>query len=146
MIRQNCERLCLLNHMHESVITYYVRIVTLRHQIVSHLCELLTVSSSFYFPSCLSAPGPVASFSGWPVSPTQVMLTWSLPLTPNGIITGYKITTTSSSYSSTSITVSSATCSYKLHGLHSNTRYTFAVAAVNVAGPGQATTIVIHTL
>ena len=107
------------------------------------LIEYLALLCTFPYP-CVSAPGPVASFSGSATSPTDGVLLWTPPLSPNGIITGYNIT--SSTHSSTSsVVVSSATRSYKLSSLHRNTQYTFTVAAVNGAGQGQAATVTIHT-
>ena len=111
------------------------------------MCELFMqlYSPSFYFPSCVSAPGPVASLSGSPVSRNQVTLLWTPPLIPNGIITWYSITISSPGSTTTRVAVSSATRSHRLQGLHSNTQYTVTVAAVNRAGEGQATTITILT-
>ena len=91
-----------------------------------------------------TAPSPVASLSGSTTSPTEGVLLWTPPLSPNGIITGYRIT----NYTQDSIgnvIVSSDTRSYEFSGLRSKTHYNFTVAAVNGAGQGQATTVSIQT-
>ena len=41
--------------------------------------------------SLLTAPGPVSDFTAGPEA-TSVVLTWSVPQEPNGIIIGYEVT------------------------------------------------------
>ena len=70
---------------------------------------------------------------------TEIIISWSPPIRPNGIITVYEIryreSTSTGPYNITNTT----NTQYSIVGLIPNTSYTIGVRAYTIAGPGEWT-------
>ncbi len=89
----------------------------------------------------------LASASGSPA--TSVSLSWTQPLTPNGVLKSYVIDYHSDNESGVSdsrnITLPVSTTSYTVTGLEENTLYHFTVSAETSAGRGEGSTVSVRT-
>ena len=89
----------------------------------------------------------LASASGSPA--TSVSLSWTPPLTPNGVLNSYVIDYHSDNKSGVSdsrrITLPVSTTSYTVTGLEENTLYHFTVSAETSAGRGNGSTVSVRT-
>ena len=110
---------------------------------------MCTQLASRVFPCSSSVPGPVASFSASPSSATSVEISWTPPLTTNGVLTSYHIEYQSANGSGISdngeVDLSVSTTSYTVTGLEENTLYHFTVSAENSAGRGEGSTVSVRT-
>ena len=101
------------------------------------------------FPFFSSAPGPVASVSASPTSATSVQLSWTPPLTTNGVVTSYHIEYQSATGSGISdngeVNHPASITSYTVTGLEENTLYHFTVSAETSAGRGDGSTVSVRT-
>lgn len=101
------------------------------------------------FPCSSSAPGPVTSVGASPVSATSVELSWTPPLTTNGVLTSYYIEYQSATGSGISdngeVNRPASITSYIVTGLEENTLYHFTVSAENSAGMGVGSTVSVRT-
>ena len=92
-----------------------------------------------YDPPCASitvtsAPNVSQSVD---ITDTTVILNWTEPAVPNGVVTGYVITVTNG-VTGEVFTVNTTDTEFEVTGLTPYTNYTFTVAAVNGAGVGNA--------
>ena len=101
------------------------------------------------FPCSSSAPGPVTSVGASPASATSVELSWTPPLTTNGVLTSYHIEYQSANGSGISdngeINRPASVTSYTVTGLEENTLYHFTVSAENTARRGEGSTVSVRT-
>ena len=91
----------------------------------------------------------MASFSASPASATSVVLSWTPPLAPNGVLTSYHIEYQSATRSGISdngqVNRLASITSYTVTGLEENTLYHFTVSAGNSAGRGVGSTVSVRT-
>ena len=91
----------------------------------------------------------MASFSASPASATSVVIFWTPPLAPNGVLTSYHIEYQSATGSGISdngeVDRSALVKSYTVTGLEENTLYHFTVSAENSAGRGEGSTVSVRT-
>ena len=91
----------------------------------------------------------MASVSASPASATSVQLSWTLPLTTNGVLTSYHIEYQSATGSGISdngeVSRPASITSYTVTGLEENTLYHFTVSAENSAGRGEGSTVAVRT-
>jgi hypothetical protein len=94
-----------------------------------------------------SAPGAVASIAAVVVTENQINISWTAPLSPNGIITGYQVTVTNlinntrlvldQQHNELEVSVST--------GIEPYVPYEISVRATNRAAAGETREIVIFT-
>ena len=103
--------------------------------------------SLFLLPDLSTVPGPVASVFGEPLSPTSVLVGWTAPTHPNGIVTGYRVQYSRVDNGSIeySVNVEATSMNLTLTNLSPSTRYRVSVAAQTSIGVGQVTTIELVT-
>ena len=91
----------------------------------------------------------MASFSASPASATRVVISWTPPLAPNGVLTSYHIEYQSATGSGISdngeVNRPASITSYTVTGLEENTLYHFTVSAENGAGRGVGSTVSVRT-
>ena len=96
-----------------------------------------------------TVPGPVASISGFSATARSVELTWTPPLTTNGVLTAYHIEYQSATGSGISDNgekdLPVSTTSYTVAGLEENTLYHLTVSAETSAGRGEGSTVSVRT-
>ena len=87
-----------------------------------------------------------SQFSGLVLNSTAVLLTWSYPHIPYGIIISYTITYNTSGTVVQSIPIpGNQTTSYTVHGLNEDTVYTFTVYALTRIGAGPSAELTART-
>ena len=84
-----------------------------------------------------TVPGPVSSLSAT-TAVTQLIVSWSPPSVPNGVIIVYELLL--SGNGTLNSTVNSATTALTLRDLPPNTMFTFSVRAYTIIGPGEYVT------
>ena len=101
-----------------------------------------------YLPS-LPVPGQVHSISGFTLSSKNVELSWTLPLDPNGNITGYHIeylpVTENGTHDNREVHITTPVMNYTVTGLEENMLYHFTVSAETSAGRGERSTVSVRT-
>ena len=96
----------------------------------------------------LLVPGKVVFIQAYP-SETNINITWSPPLMPNGVIIAYEIwfRPTFSRNSETRVNTTGQETSFTTENdLEEGTEFTFFVRAYTRAGPGNTTSITVSTL
>ena len=78
------------------------------------------------------------------LGPRSIMLQWSEPATPNGIITGYILTVSNASNTS-EVSLSGTDLTYSADDLNEFTNYTFSVTSSTRVGEGPASMTVAQT-
>ena len=78
------------------------------------------------------------------LGPRTIMLQWSEPATPNGIITGYTLTISNAS-GTDEVSLSGTDLNYRAENLNEFTVYTFNVTASTRVGDGPTTMTVART-
>ena len=91
----------------------------------------------------------MASISGFSASATSVVLSWTPPLTTNGVLTSYHIEYQSANGSGISdsgeVNLTVSITSYTVTGLEENTLYQLTVSAETSAGRGEGSTVSVRT-
>ena len=95
-------------------------------------------------------PGPVESFSATTVSSSVIHLSWTPPLSPNGRITGYKLTYSATLpsgavQSGSEFIRSSSAGALTKSGLEEDVLYQFTLRAETSAGEGKGRTVSTQT-
>ena len=110
------------------------------------MCLLIHVCLPVIFSP---VPGQVHSISGFTLSSTNVELSWTPPLDPNGNITGYHIeylpVTENGTHDNREVRITIPAVSYTVTGLEENTLYHFTVSAETSAGRGEGSTVSVRT-
>ena len=84
-----------------------------------------------------TVPGPVSGLSAT-TAVTQLIVSWSPPSVPNGVIIVYELLL--SGKGTLNSTVNSTTTALTLRDLPPNTMFTFSVRAYTIIGPGEYVT------
>ncbi len=91
----------------------------------------------------------MTSVSASPASATNVEISWTPPLTTNGVLTSYHIEYQSATGSGISdngeVNHPASITSYTVTGLEENTLYHFTVSAETSAGRGEGSTVSVRT-
>lgn len=91
------------------------------------------------------ASGKVSHLTNTTVTLIKVWLSWQKPHEPNGIIINYRVRFSPAQSSSSSSLLFTDNDKINVRGLFPNKEYKFSVAAVNGAGVGEESVILVKT-
>jgi len=136
-----CFKMLFLHSLHLYIKMYsaslYIRYILYNHCINQHY------QLHLLYPT--TEPGdPPANLVATVTSATSILLTWSEPLLPNGVLVSYNITYNLTGIS-TSIIVSADNTAYTVSGLNAFVYYQFLVSASTRVGAGPVATTMMRT-
>ena len=92
-----------------------------------------------------AVPGYPSKFMGLSDSSTSIIFTWSAPVKPNGVITGYTLQCRSAVGETHLLHLMSSQTTTVLNGLLPYTNYSCSIRAHTNIGEGPAATIIVNT-